>query len=333
MSSQSGITPSKGLQDDFNNSAKDTSLLFVKIEIQNDSFVKTGSGKKTGSKEGDFNAIKGSLEEKQPAYVLFRAADEGKWVCLSYIPNSAVVRSKMVYASSKAALKSGLGSDRFVQDYPVTTKDEVSLADWSASLKGVGQEALYTPEERQYQETRHEHSAGTSEGKVTAIVGVPIKVADGALAALKSIKSGQAKTVELIIDPSTETLGNSPANNTPLGSLKYPEKEPRFFVHSFAHKHEGENVTTLLFIYYCPNNAVPKLKMLYSTCKAHILKIFESLAITEYHNLEANEPSELTEELVLADIHPAAAEDRSFKKVAARGRGQAKKPPKFNPDA
>jgi len=190
-----------------------------------------------------------------------------------------------------------------------------------------------TPEERQYQETRHEHSAGTSEGKVTAIVGVPIKVADSALEALKSIKSGRAATVELIIDPSTETLGNSAAGNTPLGSFKYPEKEPRFYVHNFAHKHEGQNVTTLLFIYYCPNNAVPKLKMLYSTCKAHILRIFESLSITDFHNLEANEPSELTEELVIADIHPAAAEDRSFKKVAAKGRGQARKPAKFNPDA
>jgi len=335
MSSQSGITPSKSLQDDFHNLTKDSGLLFVKMEIQNDTFVKTGSGKKTGSKEGDFAAIKGSLEEKQPAYVLFRSAsDESKWVCLSYIPASAVVRSKMVYAASKAALKSGLGSDKFVQDYNVTTKDEVSLDDWAGSLKGVGQESLMTPEERQYQETRSEHSAGTSEGKVTAIVGVPIKVADSALAALKSIQSGQATTAELIIDPSTETLGvNTAANNTPLSSIKYPEKEPRFFVHSFAHKHEGQSVTTLLFIYYCPNNAVPKLKMLYSTCKAHILKIFESLGIADYHNLEANEAAELTQELVLADIHPPAAEDRSFKKVAAKGRGQARKPAKFNPDA
>jgi twinfilin-like protein len=333
MSSQSGITPSKSLQEDFHNLSKDSSLLFVKLEIQNDTFVKTGSGKKSGSKEGDFSAIKGSLEEKQPAYVLFRAAEEGKWVCLSYIPSSAIVRSKMVYASSKAALKSGLGGDKFVQDYNVTTKDEVSLADWSQSLKGVGHESLMTPEERQYQETRHEHSAGTSEGKVTAIVGVPIKVADSALNALKSIKNGQASSVELIIDPSTETLGSQPANNTPLANFKYPEKEPRFYVHNFAHKHEGSSVSTLLFIYYCPNNAVPKLKMLYSTCKAHILKIFESLSISDFHNLEANEPSELTEDLVIADIHPAAAEDRSFKKVAARGRGQRSKPAKFNPDA
>jgi len=334
MSSQSGITPSKSLQDDFTTLIKDSSLLYVKVEIQSDAFVKTGSGKKSGSKEGDFSAIKGSLEEKAPAYVIFRsAADDSKWVCLCYIPSSAIVRSKMVYASSKAALKSGLGSDKFSQDYNVTTKDEISLADFSQSLKGVGQEVLMTPEERQYRDTRHEHSAGTSEGKVTAIVGVPIKVADSTLDALKSVKSGKNATVELIIDPATETLGNSGAGNTPLASFRYPDKEPRYYVHSFAHKHEGQSVTTLLFIYYCPNNAVPKLKMLYSTCKAHLLKIFESLQITDFHNLEANEPSELTEALVIADIHPGAAEDRSFKKVAARGRGPARKPAKFNADA
>jgi twinfilin-like protein len=252
---------------------------------------------------------------------------------MCYIPNASPVRSKMVYASSKAALKSGLGNDKFVHDYNVTTKEEITIDDYAGSLKGVGQEVVMSSDERMYHETRHEHSQGSSEGKVSAIVGVPIKVADSTLEALKGIKSGKHATVELIIDPNTETLSSATPNNTPLGSLKYPEREPRYFVHSFQHTHDGQSQTKLLFIYYCPNKAIPKLKMLYSTCKANIIKIFESLAITDVHNLEANEPDELTEELVLADIHPAAAEDRGFKKIAARGRGQAKKPAKFNAEA
>jgi len=334
MSSQSGITPSKSLQDEFHTLSKDTGLLFVKMEIQNDTFAKTGQGRKTGSKGGDFGAIKGCLEDKTPAYVLFRTAeDDNKWACLCYIPNGAPVRSKMVYASSKAALKAGLGNDKFVQDYNVTTKDEISVDDYAGSLKGVGKESVMSADERMYQETRHEHSAGTSEGKVSAIVGVPIKVADSTLDALRGIKNGQYATVELIIDPNTETLGSSAPNNTPLSSFKYPTNEPRYFVHQFKHNYNGESQTTLVFIYYCPNKAIPKLKMLYSSCKANIVKIFESLSITDVHNLEANEPDELTDEVVIADIHPAAAEDRSFKKITAKGRGPARKPAKFNADA
>jgi twinfilin-like protein len=295
--------------------------------------VKTGQGNKAGSQAGDFNAIKGALEDKAPAYVLFRAAEAGKWVCMCYIPNAAPVRSKMVYASSKAALKEGLGGGIFVHDYNVTTKDEISIADYAGSLKGVGQEAVMSSEERMYHETRHEHHAGSSEGKVSAIVGVPIKVSDSALEALKGIKSGRFKSVELIIDPATETLACTSPDNTPLGSFRYPDKEPRYFVHSYDHTHAGQSQTKLLFIYYCPNKAVPKLKMLYSTCKAHILKIFESVGIADFHNLEANEADELTDEVVMTDIHPPTAEDRGFKKVAARGRGPAKKPAKFNADA
>jgi len=332
MSSQSGITPSKSLQDEFNTVSKDPSLLYVKMEIQNDSFVKTGQGKKAGSKDGDFAAIKAALDDKMPAYVLFRV-DDVKFCCMCYIPNASPVRSKMVYAASKAALKSGLGNDKFVHDYAVTTKDEITPADYAGSLKGVGQEIVMSSDERLYKETRHEHSAGTSEGKVSAIVGVPIKVADSTLEALKGIKSGKHATVELVIDPSTETLGSTTPSNTPLSSFKYPEKEPRYFVHQFKHTHEGQSQTKLLFIYYCPNNAIPKLKMLYSTCKSHIIKIFESLQITDFQNLESNDPEELTDALVIADIHPAAAEDRSFKKITAKGRGPARKPAKFNPDA
>jgi len=319
--------------EEFNTLAKDSSTLFAKIEIQNEAFVKTGQGKRTGVQATEFSAIKGSLEEKAPAYIVFRGADETKWVCLCYIPTSSPVRSKMVYAASKAALKAGLGNDKFVGDYKVTTKDEVSPEDYAQSLKGVGNQAVMTPDERLYQDTRHEHSLGTAEGKISAIVGVPIKVADSTLEALKGIKSGKSTSVELVIDPSTETLGSSPPSNAALSTFRYPEKEPRFYVHSFKHNYESKSQTTLVFIYYCPNNAVPKLKMLYSTCKAHILKIFETLQITDVHNIEANAADELTEELVLADIHPPAAEDRSFKKIGAKGRGQGRKPAKFDPNA
>jgi len=226
-----------------------------------------------------------------------------------------------------------LGGDKFGEDYNLSDKTECTVEDFTASAKGVGKDSVMSADERMYQETRHEHSAGTSEGKVSAIVGIPIKVADSTLEALKGIASGSVSSLELIIDASTETLGNAPITNTPLSALKLPEKEPRFFVVAHKYVHDGANKSKLVLIYYCPNKAIPKLKMLYSTSKANVIKIFGTLNITDFHNLEVNEVSELAEDIVIADIHPPTASDRGFAKPKAGGRGKAKLATKFNADA
>jgi len=332
MSSQSGISPSASLQGEFQATVKNSSILFVKFEIQNDTFVKTGEGNSAGSRASDLKAIQAVLLDKQPCYVVFRT-EESKWCCLCFIPNDSQVRLKMIYASSKAALKSGLGSDKFGEDYNISDKKECTVEDFNASGKGVGKDIVMSADERMYHETRHEHSAGTSEGKVSAIVGIPIKVADATLEALKGIASGSVSSLELVIDASTETLTNAPITNTPLSALKLPEKEPRFFVVAYKYVHDGANKTKLVLIYYCPNKAIPKLKMLYSTSKANVIKIFGTLSITDFHNLEVNEVSELAEDVVIADIHPPTANDRGFAKPKAGGRGKAKLATKFNADA
>jgi len=73
--------------------------------------------------------------------------------------------------------------------------------------------------------------------------------------------------------------------------------------------------------------------MLYSTSKANVIKVFESVGIKDFHNLEVNEASELAEDVVIADIHPPTAADRGFAKPKAAGRGKAKLATKFNADA
>ena len=332
MSSQSGISPSATLQSEFHATSKNQSVLFVKFEIQKDTFVKTGEGNSTGSLASNLSTIRNSLVDKQPCYVVFRLEDN-KWCCVCYIPNDSPVRSKMIYASSKAALKAGLGNDLFGEDYNISDKAECNLEEYNAAAKGVGKEVVMSADERMYRDTRHEHSAGTSEGKVSAIVGIPIKIADATIEALKGIASGSVTSLELVIDAATETLGNAPITNATLSTLKLPEKEPRFFVVAHKYLHDGAHKNKLLLIYYCPNKAIPKLKMLYSTSKANVIKIFDTLNIKDFHNLEVNEASELAEDVVVADIHPPTANDRGFAKPKAVGRGKAKLATKFNAEA
>lgn len=322
MSAQSGITPSREILERFTTLAQDHNSLFVKLEIKDATFVIAGEGQKKSSVEEDFASMQAVLEKNCPSYVLYKASDH-EWTCITYIPDGSPVRLKMIYASSKAALKQGLGDSKFSkEDYAISDASECSAAEFKKQMAGSSREISMSSDERMHKETIHQASNVSGESRVSAIVGIPIKVADSVIDALNGIKNGAHDTVELIIDPTTETLSNANPDNTRLVDLAYPQKEPRFFVHNFSHSNGGEPAKKLLFIYYCPNKAIPKHKMLYSTCKANIIKLFHNLQIEDFHNLEANEPDELSEEEVLKDLYPKAVDDRAFKKPSARGRGK-----------
>lgn len=135
--------------------------------------------------------------------------------------------------------------------------------------------------------------------------------------------------MELILDLKSEVLGSAPPSNQSISELVYPENEPRYFVHNYTHTHGGEQKSKFVFIYYCPGIAPPRSKMFYSTCKSNIIKLFKTLDITDFHNLECNAADEVSEAAILEELYPKKTEDKSFKKPTARGRGRAKFAGKF----
>ncbi|KAI9565341.1 hypothetical protein GHT06_009133 [Daphnia sinensis] len=77
--------------------------------------------KKQSNWEEDFdNLIPFLLEENQPAYLLFRFDSQNslgyEWLFITWIPEHAPVREKMIYASTKATLKSQFGSGQIKED-------------------------------------------------------------------------------------------------------------------------------------------------------------------------------------------------------------------------
>ena len=48
--------------------------------------------------------------------------EQNKWLPIFYVPETAVVKEKTVYASSISALKEGLGQASFVNDYHISTQ-------------------------------------------------------------------------------------------------------------------------------------------------------------------------------------------------------------------
>jgi twinfilin-like protein len=60
------------------------------------------------------------LLEREPCYILFKTdtkadqSDAYNWIALSYVPDHAPIRAKMLHAATRATLSKQLGDDRFV---------------------------------------------------------------------------------------------------------------------------------------------------------------------------------------------------------------------------
>lgn len=75
----------------------------------------------------DFEHVISYLDEDKPSYILVRlddknSAGEYHWLFMSYVPDNAKIRDKMIYASTRATLTKGLGDGRFTDNLYGTVK-------------------------------------------------------------------------------------------------------------------------------------------------------------------------------------------------------------------
>lgn len=84
--------------------------------------------------EKDFDKlIQPEIEQDVPCYLLYRLdvqTSEGAfaWMLISWIPDSATIRQKMIYASTKSTLKLEFGSSYLKEEYHATSPDEITFA-------------------------------------------------------------------------------------------------------------------------------------------------------------------------------------------------------------
>ena len=100
--------------------------------------------------------------------------------------------------------------------------------------------------------------------------------------------------------------------------------EPRFTFYRFAHEHNGAQQNPLLFFYTCPasqGNKAIRNRMLYPLMKRAVLEIADKeTGLTVDKRFEVEEPSEITEQSVMDDLHPKAAARTGFSRPKRPGR-------------
>jgi len=325
---KSGVQVSEELRKQFINAGNNTDLLYVKIAIKDETFIFVSEGKRTGNLKSDFAALQKELVLKEPCYVVMRVEGEpDKWLLVFFVPDNSQVRLKMLYASSNSSLKQGLGGAKFVADFALSDPKDCTIENYTHSTAEVHEDQVMTWQEKEAKEAAFEQHIAMSEVKVSAVVGVPIPVADEALEAIKGLKAGKHDTVIFVLNPETEVLGCSqPANLTidQITANHFPEREPRYALHRFKHDVDGVSTVKDVFIYYCPDKAKPRLRMFYSTAKANVLKILAQLELEAPKNVECSLPNEISHESILIELYPKAEVKSTFKKPSRPGKGGAK---------
>jgi len=271
--------------------------------------------------------VPGILNEKQACYVLLRTDETNQqgsslWYILCYVPDKCRVRDKMVYASSRANLKTGLGANNIIDEIFGTTGADFSSAGFVSWKKHQEAEVPLTDLEVQKNEEIEQGlfkgGAGTSSAYVH---GVSFPAEQDVLDALEAFVNQKFNYLQIGIDVTNERIALRETATVEIGDVPShcPTNEPRFHFYRWSHDYEGEHFDSVVYCYSCPSSPV-KLRMLYSTSKANVAGLAEAKGIAVDCRLEITNGPEFNEEDIHSIVHPPKAEaKKTFAKPKPKG--------------
>ena len=202
---QSGISVSQELHDAFNElvSSPNQRGLIATIEAES---IKPIHVLPATSPEffSDLDSLTSQLSDKQAAYIVVRRyqnAPDG-YVAVTYVPDSAPVRQKMLFASTRLTLVRELGTERFRDTLFATELRELSREGWEKHDASGALKAPLTEEEETLKGVREAEAEarGGTEGRRLETGGkLGMGISDDASSALTSLKEEVGgKLVQLV---------------------------------------------------------------------------------------------------------------------------------------
>eukprot|EP00013_Stygamoeba_regulata_P029181 CAMPEP_0177660808 /NCGR_PEP_ID=MMETSP0447-20121125/18270_1 /TAXON_ID=0 /ORGANISM="Stygamoeba regulata, Strain BSH-02190019" /LENGTH=335 /DNA_ID=CAMNT_0019165963 /DNA_START=44 /DNA_END=1054 /DNA_ORIENTATION=- len=314
MTHSSGIGVATELADKFGSAITDGTTRFVKAVIENESVVLKAAHAQSDNFQADVEAIQGYLEDSRACYIFLKldspSSSGATWRLLAYVPDTAPVKERMLYASSRDFLKKQLGSSYFADDLHGTTKADLSWESYQAHINSKTSAAPLTSGEALHQKAA---SLAIDPGHTREYVhSVKFPMSRAAFDEVRKLGSGDPSTnfVQLLVDPAKETIELACSKKLIVSELAsaVPSNEPRFSLFSYDHVWEGQQQKNIVFIYSCTNHSPVKLKMLYSTVKAPAIQGAEEAGVEKMTRIEVQEPEELNEALLNESIHPKVEE-------------------------
>ncbi|KAG8984081.1 Twinfilin-1 [Tulasnella sp. JGI-2019a] len=216
MSASSGITASQELLDQYALAMEPSAnIRFMKIGISEEQLVPLGSWPVMANDlASDFQIFTEIVEENVPAYILAKLDGTAGWLFISYVPDTAKVRDKMLYASSRSAVTKALGGQAFADTMFTTAKSDLTPTAYASHLRHIAapppmsarEQELYNIKAAEKEMGEAYEGSRARKNHVGTTVGV--KWSPEVEEAVTAVVSGQGKEnlAVIALDPSTETL-------------------------------------------------------------------------------------------------------------------------------
>ncbi|KAK4471734.1 hypothetical protein MN116_005134 [Schistosoma mekongi] len=293
----------------------------IKLIIEDERIILGSIVPSNGSWEDDFDStMRQLLYPGSPCYVFYRLDSlnhfGNDWIFINWVPETANVRQKMIYASTKATVRRQFGDNIIKDDITANAVSDIDLKAYKKRVSSQNTPRPYTAAEIEIADIRTgEVSAGLHSSHQT-IGGVSFPLSLDSHSVLRNFSSEKCDYVQLVIDIPSETIRVCKIHEhiTPRALANAcPEKEGRYHLFRFRYMFEGQEHSATFFIHTISGyQSSVKSRMLYSSCKAALLTQLEhDYGITFDHRrlqFETDGTDELTSEYLMDILYPKQQE-------------------------
>ncbi|XP_055386728.1 twinfilin-like [Condylostylus longicornis] len=316
MSHQTGIRPNKDLQKVLFES-KSGKYRAIKVSINNEELCCTGrfvTGKNSWEKDYD-EVLNKFIEKDVPCYVLYRfdekISHDHAWLLFTWIPDTASVRNKMLYASTKATMKIHFGTANISEEIHATT---ISELDYKHFLKSkIEKSPSYQTEElNEFQKLEITREVSSSNSNKT-FGGLDFPVTEAATKSIRNFCENRCNYIQFTMNIELEIIDLFVSKNIDVNMLSKEilTNKPGYHLFNFRHFYEEEMKSVNIFIYSMPLHVKSiKEKMLYSSCKNAFIDRLMQHGVYIHKKMEIDDPTEVSEQFILDEVYPKAMAQR-----------------------
>lgn len=316
MSHQSGITATEPLREKFAE-MKDGHIRVVVVTIEDEKLVFKQEHKAQHSFNEDFERmIPPLVRNNRPAFYFVRLDTISElsghnWLLITFIPDDAKVREKMLYASTAATLKREFGLAYITQELRASSVHEMTIQSFQQHVRTQAAPPPRTMREEEMMEIhQREATADISvDTRHPTLQGLMFPFDENVIEALHLFKKQQVDYIQLEIDHEKEVilLSHSESHPTPERIQKcLPNQEGRYHVYRFKHEFNNANLEPIVFMYSVPGHGAKiRQRMVYASGKESVIDHIEKrFGIHFEKKLEICDPTDLTNDYLTQQFHP-----------------------------
>lgn len=159
--------------------------------------------------------LKPHIQPNDALYIILRRyPSTPALLAVTYVPDTAKVRQKMLFAATRLTLVRELGSEHFRETFFATTPEDLTPAGFDKHDAHSSLEAPLTEEERSLGEVKRaeqEAGQGTASREIHLSKNLATPIADDALAALRELASESGRQLVMLVRTITLLVHKSSA--------------------------------------------------------------------------------------------------------------------------